>query len=331
MSDRFLAALSTIVMVLLLAPIPAAAQAATAATDGWMLPRTPDDQPDLQGVWDYRTITPLERPSELAGREFLTDEEVARLELRAFERNTDEARPAEAARDVSGAYNDFWWDRGQKVVPTRRTSLIVDPPDGRIPYRPETQPSTSGGRARFGSARGFDGPEDRSLWERCITRNLPRLSGAYNNNFQLFQAPGHVVIVNEMVHDIRIIPLDERPHIEPAIRQWLGDSRGHWEADTLVVDTTNFTDKTNFRGSRENLHLVERFTRVDADTLLYQVTTDDPAVFESPWTFDLPVRKNEGQLYEYACNEGNYGMVNLLKGARVQEKAAGDIGTEGSR
>ena len=139
------------------------------------------------------------------------------------------------------------------------------------------------------------------------------------------------MIVNEMVHDIRIIPLDERPHVEPAIRQWLGDSRGHWEANTLVVDTTNFTDKTNFRGSRENLHLVERFTRVDADTLLYQVTTDDPAVFESPWTFDLPVRKNEGQLYEYACNEGNYGMVNLLKGARVQEKAAGDIGTEGSR
>ena len=330
MSDRFLAALSTVMAVVLLAPLPAAAQAPTTEADAWTLPRTPDGRPDLQGVWDYRTITPLERPSELEGREFLTDEEVAQLELRAFERNTDEARPEDAGRDVSGAYNDFWWDRGQKVVPTMRTSLIVDPPDGRIPYRSETQPTR--GRGRFGRARSSDGPEDRNLWERCITRNLPRLSGAYNNNFQLFQTPGHVVIINEMVHDIRIIPLDERPHVGPVIRQWLGDSRGHWDGDTLVVDTTNFTDKTNFRGSRANLHMVERFTRVDAGTLLYAVTIDDPAVFASPWTFELPVMKNAGLMYEYACNEGNYGMVNLLKGARVQEKAAaGTETTQGSR
>ena len=336
MSDRFLAALSTVIAVVLLAPLPAAAQAPTTAADAGMLLRTPDGQSDLQGVWDYRTITPLERPSDLAGREFLTDEEVAQLEQRAFERNTDEARPEDARRDVSGAYNDFWWDRGQKVVPTMRTSLIVAPPDGRIPYRPEARPRArggrgGGGRGGGGRTRNSDGPENRGLWERCITRNLPRLSGAYNNNFQLFQTPGHVVIINEMVHDIRIIPLDERPHVGPAIRQWLGDSRGHWEGDTLVVDTTNFTDKTNFRGSRENLHLVERFTRVDADTLLYAVTIDDPAVFASPWTLELPVRKNAGLMYEYACHEGNYGMVNLLTGARVQERAAADTETQGSR
>ena len=329
MSDRFLAALSTVIAVVLLTPLPAAAQAPTTAADAWTLPRTPDGQPDLQGVWDYRTITPLERPSELAGREFLTDEEVAQLEQRAFERNTDEAPPEDPTR--VGTYNDFWWDRGQKVVPTMRTSLIVDPPDGRIPYRPEARPSVRGGRRGGGRTRSSDGPENRGLWERCITRNLPRLSGAYNNNFQLFQTPGHVVIINEMVHDIRIIPLDERPHVGPAIRQWLGDSRGHWEGDALVVDTTNFTDQANFRGSRENLHLVERFTRVDADTLLYEVTIDDPAVFASPWTLELPVRKNEGLMYEYACHEGNYAMVNLLTGARVQEKAAADTETQGSR
>ena len=256
----------------------------------------------------------MERPRERANQEFLTDEEVAELEARAFERNNDEARPENASRDVSGAYNDFWWDRGQKVVPTKRTSLIVDPPDGRIPYTAEGETKA---RRR---ARGYDGPEARSLWEQCITRALPRLSGAYNNNFRLIQTAGYVAILNEMVHEVRLIPLDDRAHVGQAIRQWQGDSRGHWEGDTLVVDTTNFSDRTSFRGARMNLHLVERFTRIGEDTLLYEFTAEDPTTWTRPWTAALPIMKNDADMYEYACHEGNYGMTNLLTGARVQEK-----------
>ena len=323
MSDRFLAALSTVIAVVLLAPLPAVAQAPTTAADAWTLPRTPDGRPDLQGVWDYRTITPLERPSELAGREFLTDEEVAQLEQRAFERNTDEAIPEDPTS--VGTYNDFWWDRGQKVVPTMRTSLIVDPPDGRIPY------SDEGRQQAERRGRGYEGPESRSLWERCLTRALPRLSGAYNNNFQIIQSAGVVAIVNEMIHEVRLIPLYESPHADQDIRQWAGDSRGHWDGDTLVVDTTNFSDKTSFRGSGANLHLVERFTRVDEHTLLYEFTADDATTWTAPWTAEFPIVKNDALIYEYACHEGNYGMTNLLLGARVQERDAADTETQGSR
>ena len=244
MSIRVLTAAVTVVT--LAVPSLSVAQAPAGSDDGWTVPRAADGRPDLQGVWDYRTITPLERPESLAGRDFLTPEEVADLEARALERNTDEARPADAARDVSGAYNDFWWDRGQKVVPTGRTSLIVDPPDGRIPHLERA-------RSTRRTPRGYDGPESRNLWERCLTRALPRLSGAYNNNFQIVQSAGVVAIINEMIHEVRLIPIDGGPHADRNIRQWAGDSRGHWEGDTLVVDTTNFSDRTSFRGSGENL------------------------------------------------------------------------------
>ena len=315
MNVRLLASVLTVIAVMLL-PLPSVAQSTAGTDDGWTLSRTADDRPNLQGVWDYRTITPLERPDELAGREFLTAEEVADLEARALERNTDEARPEDAARDVSSAYNDFWWDRGQKVVPTGRTSLIVDPPDGRIPY------SNEGRRDAQRRPRGYEGPEARSLWERCLTRELPRLSGAYNNNFQIIQSAGVVAIINEMIHEVRLIPLDGRPHPDGGIRQWAGDSRGHWEDDTLVVDTTNFSDKTSFRGSSANLHLVERFSRVDEHTLLYEFTVEDPTTWTQPWTAEFPIAKNDALIYEYACHEGNYGMTNLLRGARVQERDA---------
>ena len=311
MRVRMLAA--AVVTAMVSVPSLSAAQAGSDA--GWTVPRTADGRPDLQGVWDYRTITPLERPESLADREFLTPEEVADLEARALERNTDEARPADAARDVSGAYNDFWWDRGQKVVPTRRTSLIVDPPDGRIPYLDRAASTRR-------TPRGYDGPESRNLWERCLTRALPRLSGAYNNNLQIVQSAGTVAIINEMVHEVRLIPIDGGPHADPKIRQWAGDSKGHWEGDTLVVDTMNFSDNTSFRGSGETLHLVERFTRVGEDTLLYEFTVEDPTTWSRPWSAAFPIAKNDGLIYEYACHEGNYGMTNLLRGARVQEREA---------
>jgi hypothetical protein len=282
------------------------------------LPRTPWGDPDLQGVWSNATITPFERPTTLAGKQVLTEEEAAELEkLTVKTGNQDRRDGAGTDADVARAYNDFWWDRGTKVVSTRQTSLVVEPSDGRVPaLTPEGQK-----RAAARAARGYDSWEDRSLWERCITRGLPMVPGPYNNNYQILQTPGYVVIVHEMIHDARIIPLDGRPHVGQNVRQWFGDSRGRWEGDTLVVDTTNFTDKANFRGSTEGLHLIERFTRTSADTVKYEFTIDDPTTFTRNWTAAIPMTRTDEQIYEYACHEGNYGMVNLLSGARVQEKA----------
>ena len=320
MSDRFLAAWSTVIAVVLLAPLPASAQAPTAAADAWMLPRTPDGQPNLQGVWDYRTITPLERPSELAGKAVLTEEEAAEFEQETLQRR-DHDSPLRAGS--TGTYNQFWWDYGTKLTEDYRTSLIVDPPDGRIPpLTPEGQQRADARNASRG--RPAAGPEDRSLWERCLTRSLPRLPGAYNNNLQIFQAADHVVILNEMIHEARVIPLRGQPYLDQNIRQWQGDSRGHWDGDTLVVDTRNFTDKTNFRGSTDNLHLVERFTRVDADTLRYEATIEDATTFTTPWTVVVPMAKSEGRMFEYACHERNYGLEGILAGARADEQDAAD-------
>ena len=334
MSHRRLGSFATLAAVtalVSLTAVPVAGQVAVDKGDTRMVPRTPDGHPDLQGVWDYRTLTPLERPDDLAGKEFFTAEEAAAFEEESVARQDKDRRVEDGLSvqaDVGSAYNEVWWDYGKELTEDNRTALIVDPPDGRVPY-------VDGARdrmmARFRRTFGNPpaGPEDRSLWERCITLGVPRLSGTYNNNFQLFQTAGHVVILNEMIHDARIIPLDGSSHVEQDIQQWLGDSRGHWDGDTLVVNTTNFTDKTNFRGAGENLHLVERFTRVDADTLLYEVTVDDPTAFTSPWTFALPMLKNEGLVYEYACHEGNYGMTNLLKGARAEDKAAKEAAPSG--
>jgi hypothetical protein len=281
--------------------------------------RTPWGDPDLQGVWSIATITPFERPSTLAGKPVLTEQEAAELEQQTLKNtNQDRRDGAGTDADVARAYNDFWWDRGTKVVPTRQTSLVVDPPDGRVPALTAEGQKTAAARA----ARGYDSWEDRSLWERCITRGLPMVPGPYNNNYQILQTPGFVVILHEMIHDARIIPLDGRPHVSQNIRQWFGDSRGRWEGNTLVVDTTNFTEKTNFRGSTHGLHLIERFTRVDANTVKYEFTIDDPTTFTRKWTAAIPMMSTDELLYEYACHEGNYGMVNLLSGARVQEKAA---------
>jgi hypothetical protein len=282
--------------------------------------------PDLQGVWSFSTITPLERPAEFAGKEFLTDAEAAQYEARTVQRNNRDTREQSADADVARAYNDFWWDRGvhaARVNGRTRTSLIVDPPDGRIPALTPDGQQRAAARAEARRQHPADGPEDRSLGERCLLFNAgpPMLSGPYNNYVQIVQNRDHVVILNEMIHDSRIVPLDGRPHLPPAIRRLLGDSRGRWDGNTLVVETTNFSDKTNVRGSGERLRLVERFTRADAGTLLYEFTVDDPASFVKPWTAILPMTRTDDQIYEYACHEGNYAMSGILGGARAEEKA----------
>jgi hypothetical protein len=319
--NRFLRFVAVLGLALALAP-----GAPSAQTKAKALPRTPDGHPDLQGIWDFRSATPLERPVRFAGREFMTPEEVIAYEQEALER--EDGRPPDDARTEQSVHPSWWLDYGKTVVKSRRTSLIVDPPDGKIPAM------TAEGKARAAARRAAtqthgpaDSYENRSLQERCITRGLPEvtLPGPYNNNLQIVQAPGYVMLFTEMIHDARVVPMDGRPHNSPSVRAWMGDSRGHWEGDTLVVDTTNFTDRTNFRGSAENLHLIERFTRLDADTIEYRFTLDDPTTWTRPWTVAYPIVKTDGPIFEFACHEANYGLRDILSGARWEERAAEDV------
>ena len=328
MSHPLLASLTA--MSVLLA-IPSAAQPVAKSTTKpktWTAPRTPDGHPDLQGIWTNATITPLERPSMFTGKLTVSDAEAAKYEHQNNDTLYVDRRGATAEADRDHAYNSLFFDRGTelaRVDGVKRSSLIIDPPDGRVPpLTPEAQ-KRNAARAR----NRFDGPEDRPLGERCLmgfgsTSGPPMLPVLYNNNYQIVQSAGTIMILVEMVHDVRLIHMDGRPHLPSNIRQWLGDSIGHWEGDTLVVDTTNFTDKTRFRGSGENLHVVERFTRVDDKTILYKVTLDDPASFTKPWTAEYPFLATAGPIYEYACHEGNYAMVDILGGARATEKEAAE-------
>ena len=310
-----------------LAPGLAVAQSAASGAEVW---RTPWGDPDLQGTWTNRTTTPLERPSEFAERSVLTNEERAELDARAAgnpDRPPPEGRSAEwRRRDARGAYNSFWLDRGSR---SEQTSLIVDPPNGRLPAKTERVRHRD---AAIEAARDGELPdtwEDLNLYDRCITRGLPgaMIPGFYNHNYQILQTSDYVVILVEMIHDARIIPLDGRPHLPPQLRQWLGDSRAHWEGDTLVVETSNFTAKGDQRvrnlvlAGSEHSHLVERFRRVDADTIDYRFTVTDPRTFRTAWTAEIPMVKLEGPLFEYGCHEGNYGLYNILAGARAAEKA----------
>ena len=311
------------IVCVFLVPGLAAAQSA----ENW---RTPWGDPDLQGTWTNRTTTPLERPSDFEGRSVLTDEERAELDAQTAvirDRPPQEGRSAEwRRRDARGAYNSFWLDRGAR---SERTSLIVDPPNGRFPAKTDRVRQKD---MEFEAARDGELPdtwEDLNLYDRCITRGLPgaMIPGFYNHNYQILQTPDYVVILVEMIHDARIIPLDGRPHLPPQLRQWLGDSRAHWEGDTLVVETSNFNAKGDERvrnlvlAGSEHSHLVERFTRVDADTIDYRFTLTDPRTFTTPWTAETPMAKLEGPLFEYGCHEGNYGLYNILAGARAAEKA----------
>ncbi len=289
----------------------------------WTLPRTPDGHPDLQGYWSNASITPLQRPKELGSKEFYTAEEAAAVDKKEFNERTSWDRLGSQAA-VHYDMSQFGLDVIQaKVALSRRTSLIIGP-DGRIPpMTPEAQKRLA---ERNAARRGheFDGYEERPLQERCIVWSAegpPMMSTGYNSNLQIVQGPQTVTIMEEMIHDARMIPTDGSPHLPPSIRQYLGDSRGHWEGDTLVVDTTNFTDKTSFMGSTQNLHIVERFTRIDEETILYEYTVDDPSTWTRPWTAQQPLTKIAGPIFEYACHEGNLGMPNTLSGARAAEAA----------
>jgi hypothetical protein len=287
-------------------------------------PRTADGKPDLQGVWTNATVTPLERPPELGNQQFFTKEQAAQYAKKVVETTNSDRRDGGAEVDVGRAYNNFWRESGTKVVPTLRTSLIVDPADGRIPaLTPEAQRITAA-RAEARRLHPADGPEDRSLQERCIlwpAAGPPMMPVGYNSNYEIVQGKGYVAVIAEMIHDVRVIPTDGSPHLPSSVRQWLGDPRGHWEGNTLVVDSTNFTDKTNFRGSSEKLHLIERFTRTGPESMMYEFTVDDPVSFTKPWTAQVPMTRSAGPILEYACNEGNYAMQGILAGARAEEKA----------
>ncbi len=316
----FVLALAVGVIVTAGSPQPAAAQAPE--TD--QVPRTPWGDPDLQGLWNHGTITPLERPEEYAGREFLTEEEIAAAN-RAAETRASSERRGELTReqDVALAYNQFWWDRGISVG---RTSLIIDPEDGRLPPRtPERLEFEASDEAirRNTARRGrgpAHGPEDMDLGDRCLVyRHVPITSSGYNNHVHVLQSPGYVAIFQEQIHDFRIIPVFDQPKLPDQVRLWLGVSRGHWEGDTLVVETTNFYDQTDYLGSGPNRHVVERFTRRGKDAIEYSFTVTDPTIWTRPWTAMVPWRPAEGPIFEYACHEGNYGMTNLLTSSRAVE------------
>jgi len=309
-------------------------------------------RPDLSGVWDFRTLTPLERPADLADKEALTAAEAAAIEARAAARTEALAAPSDAEREAGpvggnvGAYNDFWFDSGARVSEDRRTSLIVDPPNGRLPdvlpgvkrqALGDDLPSDRPVRLRVGGI-GTEGPEDRGLSERCIlgfNAGPPITPGGYNQNVQIVQTADHVVIFNEMVHHARVVPLDGRPHLGEDMRQWMGNSRGHWEGETLVVETVGFSDQlSSFSaspfaavGNAASMRLTERFRRLDHDTLAYEFTVDDPATYVRPFTAVLLMQLSAGKIYEYACHEGNYGLRNILTGARAQESGASSGGS----
>ena len=321
------ARIALLIAVVSLAPL------ATAQKAKWTPSRTPDGQPDLQGVWTNATITPFERPAALAAKPFLTEKEAAELEAQAAQNRVD--KPP-APGDV-GAYNQAWFDSGTKVVATKQTSLVVDPPDGRVPVKPAAEAKRDYDLAHINDSYVY-----MSVWDRCITRGVPAgmFPAGYNNAYQIVQAPGYIVILYEMIHEARVIPLDGRPHPPQSVRQWNGDSRGRWEGNTLVVDTTNYNDKgwiaTSAATGRikgipqsEALHVVERFTRVDPGTILYEVTIDDPNVYTKPWKVSIPLTRDDNyQLLEYACQEGNQAVGNILRNGRAMDAAAARQGSK---
>ena len=342
------------------APAPAKVTPARAAAT---LPRTPDGHPDLQGMYDVATVTPLERPAEARGRLVITDEEAAAAEAYDREHEAKDAAPVAADRGAppvggervatktwlevveqfagggTGGYNRFWLEQGRQIITIdgqKRSSILIDPPDGKMPpmkaearqrnarLRAASVDPSAGEAATAGPPGAFDGPESRPLAERCLlgfnsTAGPPALPNYFYNNFkQIVQTPDSVMILNEMVHDARVVRIGGK-HVPSSIRRWMGDSIGWWEGDTLVVDTTNFTSKTQFNGSSDQLHVVERIKRVDANTLLYRFTVEDPATWDRAWTGEYPWKATTERLFEYACHEGNYAMTNMLKGARLKE------------
>ncbi len=301
----------TLVLILLAAPLAVRAQQST-----------PWGDPDLQGIWSNQTPIPLERPSALADKATFTEAEAADVERTQLQ---DILKAVAGAVPLSGELNPIWLETQKgKVGPGRHTSLVVDPPDGRIPFTPEGRTRWDATPSLEGQVRGrrmaANGPEDRPMDERCIlTDGLFGPNPFYGNYHQIVQARGYVAILTEMMHETRIIPLDGRSPVGPKIRAWHGDSRGHWEGQTLVVETTNFNEQRRFEGATSQLRLVERFTRLGSDTIRYRLTVSDPATFSRPWTLENGLRRSAGPLYEVACHEGNYGLTGILSGARAEE------------
>ena len=337
MNQRCFPAVCVVVAGTLLFPMVSAAQTTA--------PRTPWGQPDLQGIWDFRTLTPVQRPEDLGDQALLTEEEAASLEQEAVDRAISlweaDARRTEVGGNVGG-YNNFWNDPGTNPIETRRTSLIVDPPSGRLPDLSPVGQRRTDARLKYLEERPYDSYKDLNAFDRCIAgfnAGPPITPLTYNNNMQLFQTPGHVVVYTEMIHTARVVALDGRPALTDNIRLWSGDSRGYWEGDTLVVETANFNEQRQWipyrfsRGvvSTTNMRLVERFTRVDADTLEYTFTVSDPETWTSPWTASMPMHRTDSPLFEYACHEGNYSMAGSLAGQRAVDKAAADAATQGTR
>jgi len=311
-----------------LAFVTAASLTVTAQAPTYRAPRTPDGQPDLQGFWTNATYTPLERPQNVT-KEFYTPAEAEAAIKLAIAREAAQTEPGTTA-DVHYDFSQFGLDRSQsKFTRSLRTSLIVDPPNGRIP------PTTAEGKRRIAEREAeakrlggrWDSAESNQLDDRCLIMagaGPPMMDAAYNSNYQIVQAPGYVMILTEMIHDVRVIPLDGRPQPPSTVRQWMGVSRGRWDGETLVVETTNFNGKNPFRGSTDRLRVTERFTRVADDTIRYTFTVDDEAMWTRPWTGEVPIVKTNGPIFEHACHEGNYGLYNTLVGARLEEKRAAD-------
>jgi len=327
------ASVSLLVPAAMLAQTPAAAKPA-ASDKSYTPPRGPDGHASLEGIWTNGTVTPFERPAQFANKPYLTAEEAAAFAKQRVDQGNVERidRPPGPDDLAHRAYNQEWSDRGTQVVKTMRTSLVIDPPDGHVP------PMTPAAKKKFDEAHSYaeahpaDGPEDRPLSERCIifsNTGPPMLPDGYNTNYQIVQEGSYIAVLSEMPHALRTIPLDGRPHLPKDIRQWQGDPRGHWDGDTLVVDTTNFeyNDKTRFGimydgMTDQNLHITERFTRTGPDTILYRATIDDPTVYTKPWTLEVPLSRQQNPMYEYACHEGNYAMTDILAGARADEAKA---------
>ena len=332
MSRRHFSLRSMLAVGIAIIFVAPAAVARQDRTGTWSPPRTADGQPDLQGVWANNTATPLERPDALAGKETLTDEEVAELKAKAVQVLDGDGDAIFGDRLIEGAlanvtgatssdvgtgnYNHFWLVERDF---DNRTSLVVDPPNGKIPsFTPEAEKRRAD-RAAYREDHPADSWMDRDNSDRCYSYGFPRISTGYNSYFQILQTTSHVAILQEMIHEARIIPLDDRPHLDGTVRQILGDSRAYWEGDTLVVETANFSPQSDFRGASENLHVVERFTRVSPDTLNWEVTVTDDTMWTQPWTTKIPLRHSADAIFEYACHEGNYAMEGILSGHRAQE------------
>ena len=333
MNVRYLATL-TMITAFSSTAVPVLGQAWTATAENYSVPRTPDGRPDLQGTWANNSATPMERPEQFAGKEQLTDEELAELQsVIAGFRDSEQAGDLLGDRLVqqalgnsefadfdviTGNYNAFWLVEREI---DNRTSLVMDPPNGRIPPVTREAQERSASRRAYLAEHPADGPEDRGDGDRCRNFGLPKIGSGYNSYHQILQTPTHVAVLSEMAHDARIIPIDGRPHLGADVRQLNGDARGHWEGDTLVVETTNFSPESSFRGSREGLHLVERFTRVGPETLEHAVTITDPSTWTQPWTVVLLLKQTQDAIFEYACHEGNYALPGILAGARAEEAA----------